>query len=122
MMKGYYKQAYAVPCLDSDMHFFRRMMADIPIFWERHVFVRQVKVGDVLVSDTDVFRWRIISEDNKLYLGFYETPSEEKPYNGLERPKAYYVVEEDEREYSQQKYMLVRIPKWVALQVYGINK
>ena len=122
MIKGCYKQAYAVPCLDSDMHFFRRMMADIPIFWDRHVFVRRVNVGDVLVSDTDVFRWRIISEDKKLYLGFYETPPEEKPYDGLKRPYAYYVVEEDKREKTQQKYMLVRIPRWVAWQVYNIEK
>lgn len=123
MIKGYYKTNTAIPCYKEDKHFFKKMMRDQPDHHHKFVFVRQVKPGDVIISETEIMRWRIICEDGKLYLGFYETPPEEKPYDGLERKKilAFYVVEEDTREYTQQKYMLCRIPRWMAYQVFNLK-
>ena len=114
MVKGYYKTNAAIPCNKEDRKFFRRMMRNEPENRQEDVFVRQVKPGDVLISETNVKRWRIVSDDGKLYLGFYEKPEQEMCYQGLKCPIAYYAVIEDDRKNSQQKYILSRIPNWMA--------
>ena len=122
MLKGDYKKLEPVPCNKEDLHYFRKMMRDMVLPKNYKVFVKQVHFGDVFVSETAVKRWKIISENGKLFLGFYEKPMHEMHYQGTECPKSYYIVVEDERKNSQQKYALVKIQRWEAWQVFGINK
>ena len=111
MIKGFYKNSEVIPCKKEDLHFFRRMMRNVAAPKDSCIYVRQVRVGDILISDTSVKRWRIISENGKLFLGYYETPRYEHRYDGTESPFAFYVVEEDDREKTSQEYILCRIPK-----------
>ncbi len=121
-MLGDYKKIEAVPCKNEDIHFFRRMMKDVAVSKNSDVFVRQANIGDVLICETVVERWKIISENGKLYLGFYEKPMQQMHYQGTECPMSFYTIVEDIREKTTQKYMLCRISRWAAWQVFGVNK
>ena len=120
-MLGDYKKIEAIPCKNEDMHFFRRTMRDVAAK-NSDVFVRQANIGDVLISETVIKRWRIVSENGKLYIGFYEKPMQEMRYQGTKCPLSYYVILEDERKNTSQKYALVRIPRRYAYQVMGLDK
>ena len=120
-MKGYYKTPTSSPCKEEDMHFFRRMMRKEQDGVQRNVMVKQTQPHDILISETVVKRWRIVSEEGKLYLGFYEKPMHEMRFQGTECQLSYYVVLEDNRKNTPQKYVLVRIPRWYAYQVLGLD-
>lgn len=121
MLKGDYKKLEPVLCNKEDLHYFRKMMRDMEVPKNDMVLVKQVHFGDILVSETVVKRWKIISENGKLFLGFYEKPMGEMHYQGLECPKSFYIVVEDERKNSQQKYALVRISRRDAYQVFCLD-
>ena len=121
MIKGNYKRIEAVPCTSEDSYLFRKMMKDLYAPKNCQVFVRQVRNGDILISETVVMRWRFLSENGKLYLGFYEKPMKDSHYKGIECPLSYYIVVEDESGNSKKKNILVRISKWEAWKMLGVN-
>ena len=107
MVKGEYPREYAIRCCYLDKCLFRKMKRRIFESRSYDIWVRRVELGDIIVSQTKIIRWKIIESKGKLYLGFIES----KAINTEDKHNKFsmYVVKQDVRGTTSQRYILARV-------------